>query len=233
MQIFEIKTPRQELNVPNFVNNKKAPTQVPKNDYVRTPKKDTLEIHSHKTRKNDAGRPLANRPVAIHTGTAILALISGIGIGANSKNIAPTQPENYSYIQEAIENTQDPLEKEALILKQEKQNEIATSYRDGDFVYYIINPSDEESEPNSISVTKFKDLFDIEDGVLKKYNHLDRCYTDTAPDPDGHRGIYTYDLHMFEEGDVIKVPINAIETDDIDLKGYYPIIGDYVILDQE
>ncbi len=232
MQIYEIKEKRQEIDVPKFVN-RKTPTQPVKNDYVRTPKKDTVEIHSHKNTKNNKTNKQQPTKKVILVSPAVLALIAGIGIGTSSKNIIPTQPENYDYMEQAIENAQDPLEKAALISKQEKQDEIATSYRDGNFVYYVINPSDEGNESNSINAKQFKDLFDIKDGALKKYNHLNRYYTDTAPDPDGHRGIYTYDFHVFEEGDMIKVPISAIETDDIDLEGYYPAVDNYVILDQE
>ncbi len=223
-----IKSPQQNIEVPSFVHSQsKERTTHRKTDYERTPQTDTFEVHTpHKKPKKPSKAPL----VIVGTTGAIMGFIAGM----NANDLQKTKPEQYDYIQEAIEEASDPDIIDALTLKQEKQKEIATAHKDGDFVYYIINPSDEDSGTIRIGANNFKSLFDIEDGALKKYNNLHSYYEKTEPDPDGKSGVYSYDLHVFSSGDMVKVPISAIKMDNIDLDDFYTLDNiDYTITDED
>ncbi len=148
-------------------------------------------------------------------------------------------PSSYDYLDAEIEKLQDELyssdlsaeerqnvEKQikALIAKQELQHYVANVYSDGEYVYFSITaPSDDAPEElqgkykYGINVETFKDLFDIEDKAIRRYNDID--YTWSTDDPE--YGYYKdYTTAWLSKGDVIKVPVSAIQTDNINLEDF-------------
>ncbi|MCD7779499.1 MAG: hypothetical protein LUH05_02365 [Candidatus Gastranaerophilales bacterium] len=148
-------------------------------------------------------------------------------------------PSSYDYIQDEIDSLQEKLyntktsdeEREeiseqinALKEKREYQQNIATVYTDGKYVYFEIKEIDENSPEEiyenfkyGINVEIFKDIFDIEDGAVRKYNNLSRVYVSGDPEVEEDKGYYSYSNNRFSAGDVIKVPVKSIMTDDISL----------------
>jgi hypothetical protein len=142
---------------------------------------------------------------------------------SNAKSI--TIPIEYDYIDDAIDDkTQalykakpysaehDNLSKElnALKKKQKEQEELGDIYSDGETVYIFLNDEDDNPElakkfkGNIVPVDYLEKLFDINDDELYKYN--------TIVGDDNTQGICL--------GSVIKVPVSAINKDNINLSGY-------------
>lgn len=145
-------------------------------------------------------------------------------------------PTEYNYIDDEIGKLQESLyssklsDKErssieekidALKDKKAKQQQVAKAYTDGKYIYFIVNLTDENGEPlqSGINVEVFKDLFDIKDGQIRKYNKLDSVWKkDTDFEED--KGYYDYTGNIFYTGDVIKISDNGVDTKDIDLAGF-------------
>lgn len=145
-------------------------------------------------------------------------------------------PTEYNYIDDEIENLQNSLyssklsdeerneteEKiSALKDKKAKQQQVAKVYTDGKYIYFIINLTDENGNPvrGGINVETFKELFDIKDGQIRKYNKLDSVWRkDTDFEED--KGYYDYTGNVFYTGDVIKISDNGVDTKDIDLEDF-------------
>ena len=149
------------------------------------------------------------------TGGLIAGLIGGHF--ATKSGISNNKPEPYDYTQTRIESTKkdDPDYMEALNKKREAQGKVAEVYKDGDDLYIVIDP-DLDKEITAEAIEK---LFDIEDGALDKHNYLDMKYTETEPDDNGIKAAYSTSEHVFEAGDLIKVPESKI-SDTIDLEDY-------------
>ncbi len=132
-------------------------------------------------------------------------------------------PSPYDYLQEIIDVKRNQLfamhtyetreaaeaEIEELMDKHALQQEVATTYTDGKFVYLAINDlsSIPQYEEDGINVEDFKDLFDIKDGAIQKYNSLDDC--DWIVDEKGN-GVMDFTNSYLQSGTVIKVKPNAI-----------------------
>lgn len=149
------------------------------------------------------------------TGGLIAGLIGGHF--ATKSGISNNKPEPYDYTQTRIESTKkdDPDYMEALNKKREAQGKVAEVYKDGDDLYIVIDP-DLDKEITAEAIEK---LFDIEDGALDEHNYLDMEYTKTEPDDNGIKAAYSTSEHVFEAGDLIKVPESKI-SDTIDLEDY-------------
>ena len=145
-------------------------------------------------------------------------------------------PTKYNYIDDEIEKLQESLYSSklsaeerngiedkisALKDKQAMQQQVAKAYTDGKYIYYIINLTDENGQPfqGGINVETFKDLFDIKDGQIKRYNDLTSVWRkDTDFEED--KGYFDYTGNIFHTGDVIKVSDKGVDTKDIDLEGF-------------
>ncbi len=148
-------------------------------------------------------------------------------------------PSGYDYLDTEINRLQDKLystdiseeeragieeQIQALIAKQELQHYVANVYSDGEYVYYsIISPSEDAPEEfkdkykHGINVETFKDLFDIEDKAIRRYNDIDYSWDTDDPEYGYYKDYTTAWLH---KGDVIKVPVSAIQTDNINLDDF-------------
>ncbi len=108
-------------------------------------------------------------------------------------------------ITEQIEELQDV---------QQMQSEIATMYTDGDFVYFLITlPTDETATETQrqfdgyINVEKFKDIFGIKDGVIRKYNDVEYSWGS-----DEYGGYKDYTGNILRNGETVKVPVSAVKV---------------------
>lgn len=75
---------------------------------------------------------------------------------------------------------------DALKDKQQTQRDVAWSYQDGKYVYFIMN--------ETINVEEFKKIYGIEDKALRRYNDLDCTYESVSHGPgenDSHYKDYT------------------------------------------
>ena len=91
--------------------------------------------------------------------------------------------------------------------KQEAQQHVAKAYTDGDKVYFLLDFTDENGEnlPNAkINVEAFKDLFNIKDKAIKKYNDLDMVWKKDTNLPED-KGYFDYTGNYFVNGDTIVV----------------------------
>ena len=147
---------------------------------------------------------------------------------------------SFDYIQENIKNMQEQLTSqdmkdadinntkkmiEALYKKQEEQNQVAKIYTDGENVYLYININQENDDIKDkyefgINIESLKKLFDIEDGGIENNNEL--SVRDDAYGKYGNDSYKDYTQNWFHNGDIVKVPISSIQTDNINLTGYYP-----------
>ena len=136
-------------------------------------------------------------------------------------------PSSYDYLQNEIDKLQDKLyhsnlspEERAEIEdkiaeykeKQQLQQSIANVYTDGKYVYYTIIDIPEDIGYSSINVEKFKDIFDIKDGALKKYNDIDYTWAfdeDAPPEDEGYRD---YTVASLKVGDTVKVRQGDIQV---------------------
>lgn len=146
-------------------------------------------------------------------------------------------PSSYDYIQDEIDKLQDDLFSSKLSAekreelenkvsglkeKQELQQNAARVYSDGKYVYFIVNITDNFPEELSdkykfgINVETFKDLFDIKDKAIRRNNDIDFSWEryEDAPEMGAYKDYTGTRLHS---GDVIKVPVSAIKTNDINL----------------
>lgn len=126
--------------------------------------------------------------------------------------IEDVQNELFTKKLDAEERIEKQEEVSALLEIQQMQSEIATSYTDGDFVYYTITlPTDESATSiqsgfnGRINVEKFKDIFGVKDGVIKKYNNLGYTWGGNE-----YESWKDYTGESFYNGQVVKVPVNAI-----------------------
>lgn len=143
-------------------------------------------------------------------------------------------PSDYDYLTPKIESLQQQLfsqklsdtqrteieqQIDQLIEKQEYQQNIATVYTDGKYVYFEIKDFDENTPEDikdrfkyGINVETFKNIFDIKDKALRKNNNISYFWTTDDPEYGGYCD-YTY--AMLHSGQTIKVPVNSIKTNDI------------------
>ncbi len=144
-----------------------------------------------------------------------------------------TIPSEYDNIQTEIESEQDKLFKknlsqdkrtsieeniQALKAKQSLQQKVATSFTDGEYVYYSLNNIEELPEyENGINIEDFKKLFDIEDGAIQKYNSLENCQW--SVDENGKGGTIDFTKSYLHSGDLIKVDSEAV-NEDVDLSDF-------------
>ncbi len=144
-------------------------------------------------------------------------------------------PSSYDYLQTEIQKIQKLLtnaklkesKKEelkktlsAIQSKQKEQNEVAKAYTDGEYIYLVINikeNNENEKYKFGINIETLKKLFDIKDGAIKKNNELN-TRLETYENGKGSYIDYTY--NWFHTGDIIKVPVSAIQTKDINLSNY-------------
>lgn len=145
-------------------------------------------------------------------------------------------PSSYSAVQDEIQQLQNKLyngklsederneiENQIALLqdKQALQNEIATVYTDGKYVYIQVKALSEDSSDEAqsmlayggINAERLKDVFDIEDGAIRRNNHISsqwKAYEDSFPE--GPSGYFDYTGAFISSGDTIKVPVKAIET---------------------
>lgn len=136
-------------------------------------------------------------------------------------------PSSYDYLQDEIDKLQNELyhsnlssEERAEIEdkiaqykeKQQLQQSIANVYTDGKYVYYTIIDIPEDIGFSGINVEKFKDIFDIKDGALKKYNDIDYTWAfdeDAPPEDEGYRD---YTVASLRVGDTVKVRPGDIQV---------------------
>lgn len=144
-------------------------------------------------------------------------------------------PTTYDYIQNEIDSLQEKLfddklepeertELEEMIqqyqAKQELQSHLATVYTDGKYVYFEIKEFDENTPEDiktrfqyGINVETFKNIFDIKDKAIREENFLDFTWESDAPG-----GAYKdYTSNNLRPGRTIKVPVNAIKSNNISL----------------
>lgn len=144
-------------------------------------------------------------------------------------------PSSYSYLQDEIDKIAEKLdssklsdkkrieleeELSALQAKQNEQNQVAEVYTDGKYVFFNINISEDYSNDKykyGINVETLKKLFDIEDGAIRKHNDLDVRWESYA---NGEGSYMDYTYNWFHNGDIIKVPVSAIQVKDINLSQY-------------
>lgn len=141
-------------------------------------------------------------------------------------------PVSYDYLQDMIDELQDKLydknlsdeEREQIEEqlakykdKQALQKSIAAVYTDGKYVYYTITDIPENINPSGtgrINVETFKDIFDIEDGALKKYNDIDFVWAYDEDSAEYEKGYRDYTVGTLRIGDTVKVRMNNIQTDE-------------------
>lgn len=144
-------------------------------------------------------------------------------------------PSSFDYLQTEIERIEELLKDEklkeakreeleatlsAIQSKKNEQDNVAQVYTDGEFVYLSINI--EENDENEkykygINVETLKKLFDIKDGAIRENNALEVRW-ESYENGEGSYKDYTY--NWFHNGDIIKVPVSAIQTKDINLSNY-------------
>ena len=110
-------------------------------------------------------------------------------------------PHSFDLVQDKIDSLQEKLynkkltvdeqnsllsEIDALKDKQQTQRDVAWSYQDGKYVYFIMN--------ETINVEEFKKIYGIEDKALRRYNDLECTYESVSHGPgenDSHYKDYT------------------------------------------
>ncbi len=91
--------------------------------------------------------------------------------------------------------------------KQDAQQHVAKTYTDGDKVYFLFDFTDEngENQPYArINVETFKDLFNIKDEAIKKYNDLHAVWKKDTNLPED-KGYFDFTGNYFVNGDTILV----------------------------
>ena len=188
--------------------NDTATTATTKSTLERTPASDEFT-------SNKKYNPIVYVAPLAATGGLIAGLIGGHF--ATKSGISNIKPEPYDYTQTHIKSTNknDPDYMEALNKKREAQGKVAEVYKDGNDLYIVIDPELDKG----ITAEAIEELFDIEDGALNEHNYLDMKYTETEPDKKGIKAAYSTSEHVFEAGDLIKVPESKI-SDTVDLEDY-------------
>lgn len=144
-------------------------------------------------------------------------------------------PSPFNYLQNRIEETQEALNStklndrkreelenflNAMTAKQYEQNKVAQMYSDGEYIFITINineSNEDEKYKYGINVETLKKLFDIKDGAIRENNELEVRW-ESYGNGEGSYKDYTY--NWFHNGDIIKVPVSAIQTKDINLSNY-------------
>lgn len=141
-------------------------------------------------------------------------------------------PSDFDYVQEKIETLKNKLYDEDLTVeerneiqetiqlleaKKEYQDSIATVYTDGKYVYFEIKDAS-ETFSGSINVEKFKNVFDIKDGEMRRYN-MDKIKGDWEKDTDFEfdDGYFDYTGNYLTTGETYKVKVKSIESEEINL----------------
>ncbi len=199
------------VGVEKYTNAKRInikPNPTGNSTLERTPEQDEFT-------SNKKHNPIVYVAPLAATGGLIAGLIGGYF--ATKSGISNIKPEPYDYIQTRIEGTKknDPDYMEAINEKREAQGKVAEVYKDGDDLYIVIGPELD----TGITAKALEELFDIEDGALDEHNYLNKEYTETEPDDNGTKAAYSTSEHVFEAGDLIKVPKNRI-SDTINLEDY-------------
>ena len=134
-------------------------------------------------------------------------------------------PSEYSPIEDEIKELQEKLfssdlkqdereeiETQILNLQNqiERQQSIAQSYTDGEFIYFKLTLPTDGSENHiqakyngAINVEEFKRIFNIADGAIKDNNYIGFEWTEGGT-------VMEYSNQDLYDGDVIKVPVDAI-----------------------
>lgn len=144
-------------------------------------------------------------------------------------------PSSYNYLQSKIEEIKETLSSKnpnnkkreeleemlaALRKKQYEQAQVAQMYTDGEYIFLTINikeNNEDERYKYGINVETLKKLFDIKDGAIRENNDLDVRW-EAYENGEGSYMDYTY--NWFHNGDIIKVPVSAIQTKNINLSQY-------------
>lgn len=144
-------------------------------------------------------------------------------------------PSSFDYLENRIEETQEALNStklsdkkreelenylNAITAKQYEQNQVAQMYSDGEYIFITINineSNEDEKYKYGINVETLKKLFDIKDGAIRENNELEVRW-ESYENGEGSYMDYTY--NWFHTGDIIKVPVSAIQTKDINLSNY-------------
>lgn len=165
----------------------------------------------------------------------IIKSFNGLTEDTIPRSMTITIPSEYEHpLDDKIEDLQDDLfsnkldAKERAELEEEVKNmqevqalqsDIAKAYTDGNYVYFQITlPQDETAtdiqkqyEYGYINVEKFKDIFGIKDGVIRKYNDI--SYTWGSNEFHDYKDYTNSKLY---NGSIIKVPVSAISVKDIE-----------------
>lgn len=146
-----------------------------------------------------------------------------------------TIPNQYDYIENEITAIEEKIKKSnlnekqlqelesklnALKTKQTEQKNVAQTYTDGKYVFITINMEEndiDEKYKYGINVETLKKLFDIKDGAIREHNALDVRWEAYE---NGEGGYMDYTYNWFHNGDIIKVPVSAIKTNNINLTQY-------------
>ncbi len=141
-------------------------------------------------------------------------------------------PYSYDTLDEKIENIQKKLYNSDLTLEQREEltdkykelahtkfvrENIAETYTDGKFMYYVIKPVTEDTTYDaaklysfdSINVEDFKQVFNIKDKAIRKYNNIHFTYEKDSYETSG--GYKDYTGAYLKAGETIKVPLSAIK----------------------
>lgn len=149
-------------------------------------------------------------------------------------------PSSFDYLSDRIKTLQEKLhsaklsEKErtntektvsALQKKREEQENVAITYSDGEFIYICIDFSEtvddeiKEKYEFGINIESLKKLFDIKEGGIENNNDINsriEIYSDNET-----KSYKDFTRNWFHNGDIIKVPLESIQMNDIDLESYY------------
>ena len=185
------------------------------------------ENQENTQREISTGKTMQNRlriPI-----TAIMSALSTLGLVAILQYPGQNSAKTFdSVVINRLNDIEQPLneyERFAYTKKQEERDKIAYANRDNTYTYYTIK------DGQKINVRDFEKLFDIIPDKLEENNDIEGIAKKQIADfeqkeieqinlPEGY-----YDLCIFKEGTLIKVPNKYVEVGEkIDLEDYYPEI---------
>ena len=135
-------------------------------------------------------------------------------------------PSKYDYLQEEIDSLQDKLYDKKLTAverneienklaeykeKQALQQNVATVYTDGKYVYFTISEAIKDLGFSRINVETFKEIFDIKDKALRRHNDLDYTWGRDPEAPPEDNGYRDYTTESLQIGETVKVKKGDIE----------------------
>lgn len=174
----------------------------------------------------------------------IIAVYNGITDKTDMSKIKELDiPSEFDYLQKEIDEKEAKLHKKglsdtkrmqleeetlALKAKQKEQQLVAKTYTDGNYIYYLVNTPEESPEmvreygKFGIPSETFKDLFDIKDGELKRFNDLNYVIRwDESKNGATPITYKDYTVSSINYGSLIKVYKSAVDQKDISLKSFY------------